>query len=454
MLGMSPIFRRRPDPAGPPDEPTRIVRAGEPGAPPAGERWVEEEVADGPVVEEEVVEERAPERRPPLIWPWLLLLLLLVLAGLGALWYFTREDDKATVPSVVRMQETEAVRRVEGANLEPVVTRRANEAPRGQVFAQTPGGGSQLEEGEAVTLLVSRGPGKVAVPNVVGLPVDDARERLSEAKLKEQVRRVFSEEPVGVVIAQDPAAGERADSGSPVRINVSKGTGRVEVPDVVGQTADDAGANLRKAGLEAKVFDVPSAEPEGTVVAQNPPSGSELGKGDTVRINVSTGEGAATTPTDTGTETDTTAAPPPPPAGGSTTVAVPAAVGKPVRAAQRQVRAAGLTVRIDYVASTRPANVVVSQNPAAGRDARRGSTVLLRVSSGPNAARVAVPDVVGLTTQEAAAELRAAGFQVEVFTEQTPDAAEEGLVIRQEPGASRQAPRGALVTIYVGRFTG
>lgn len=134
---------------------------------------------------------------------------------------------------------------------------------------------------------------------------------------------------------------------------------------------------------------------------------------------------------------------------------MPDVVGQPLRSAQRRLRDLGLLVRVFYVPSQDPLGTVVAQRPQGGTTVRRGSQVRLNVSEGPRpGARVAVPDVIGLTEVEAVAELEAAGFKVEVFEEDTPDQAEDSLVIRQEPEPGSQAPRGALVTIYVGRFTG
>jgi len=130
-------------------------------------------------------------------------------------------------------------------------------------------------------------------------------------------------------------------------------------------------------------------------------------------------------------------------------------VGQRQRAAQRRLRDLGLVVRVFFVPSQDPQGTVVAQRPLGTTTVRRGSQVRLNVSEGPNpAARTTVPDVIGLTEEEAVADLEAAGFEVEVFEEETPDQAEEGLVIRQEPEAGSRAPRGALITIYVGRFTG
>ena len=70
--------------------------------------WEEETVVSGreTVVVEEYVEE-APVRRPPLIWPWLLAFLLLVLGGLGAYYYFSQKDE-STVPAVVGQRQERA----------------------------------------------------------------------------------------------------------------------------------------------------------------------------------------------------------------------------------------------------------------------------------------------------------------------------------------------------------
>ena len=80
-----------------------------------------------------------------------------------------------------------------------------------------------------------------------------------------------------------------------MRINVSKGSGLVDVPTLVGLQQADAQAQLADLGLEANVFRVPSSEPAGTVVAQNP-VGGQAQVGSAVRLNVSTGTPLAPQP--------------------------------------------------------------------------------------------------------------------------------------------------------------
>ena len=95
-------------------------------------------------------------------------------------------------------------------------------------------------------------------------------------------------EAEGTVTAQNPAAGAQAAKGSAVRINISKGTGLVTVPNVVGQPRDDAESEVTQLGLKTNTVTVPSPEPAGTVVAQNP-IGGQLRQGESVRLNVSAG---------------------------------------------------------------------------------------------------------------------------------------------------------------------
>jgi serine/threonine-protein kinase len=343
-----------PEPPEPPDEAETVVRQ---------DRWAEgPPVTERRVVEEEVAEpyERVPPPPPDRhIWPWLLLLLALVLGGLALLWYLSRDDEEAKpVPAVVRLTEADAVVRLNEEGFDARVRRLPSDTPRGIVFAQEPGAGRELEEGRVVTIHVSTGAAGVDVPNVVGLPFEQAQDRLAEAGLRARRFGVFSEEPRGTVVAQNPAAGDSAMEGSSVRVNVSEGTGRVEVPDVVGRSRNDAAARLRQAGLEVRAVTVPSAEPEGTVVAQSPTAGSEVAEGSRVRINVSDGTGGQPPESE-----------------------IPNVVRLSEAEAIEMLEDAGFTVRIRREEVTDPAEdgVVLSQEPEGGETAREGDEVAITV---------------------------------------------------------------------------
>ncbi len=245
---------------------------------------------DGPVEETRVVRRRE-RRRPPQneLWPWLLVLLLAVLVGLGALWYFTRDTTKP-VPNVVGNTLETAVQRLQDDGFKADITRSNSDRPAGEVYDQSPDGGTKADEGATVQIGVSEGPATAEVPSVVGATEADARNQLTEAGFEVNAVQVFSDQPEGQVVAQNPSSGEE-QKGSTVRINVSKGSGEVTVPDVVGQTEAAAKEQLTQLNLKANVDRVPSAEPEGTVVAQNPTAGSTAQAGSLVRLNLSDGSG-------------------------------------------------------------------------------------------------------------------------------------------------------------------
>ena len=425
------------------------------------------QVLDEEVVEPAVVEEYGPPVPPPdepppdrNLWPWLALLLLVVLGGLAALYFLSREDDpeprdtvvvttgrqSATVPRVIGLTQSAAVRRLRVAGLSSRIVRRPSRAARGIVFAQRPRPGATVPAGDgAVTLSVSARQ-VVVVPRVEGLRASLAVQRLRAAGLTARVENVFAGQPPGIVVSQEPGAGERVARGSSVAVRASRGPQRVTVPDVTGETQAAAQRRIRAVGLTPFVFRVPAEDvPEGSVVAQLPLGGRRVEKGSRVRINVSTGP-----PADTGGGGGgggTTTAP--------RTVTVPNVVGVNQTVAQRRLQAAGLAVTISYVTSARPEGQVIAQSPAGGSTAERGSRVRISVSTGPRTRPlVAVPDVVGLDEQTAAADLRRAGFRVQAIPAETVDETQEGMVIDQQPEGGTRAPRGAQVTIYVGRFTG
>ena len=264
----------------------------------------------------------------------------------------------------------------------------------------------------------------VAVPYVVGLQQALAVNEITDEGLTPQVRRVAnSDVEEGVVFAQTPTEGTRVDKETVVRIDVSSGKPEVTIPSVVGQTGEDAVAELTRAGLVAQVVEVNSDRDEGTVTAQSPSAGTVVVEGTQVRINVSKG---------------------PRP------VNVPNVVGLPYDQAASELQRAGFGVaRID-VDSDQAAGIVTDQEPNGGSEGSRGSTVTVSVSKGPSTA--AVPDVTTQDVSIAQTTLEQAGFRSRVVLEDTDDPTFDGIVISQDPIGGSQAKPNAIVTLFVGRF--
>jgi serine/threonine-protein kinase len=400
-----------------------------------------------PVVEEEVVgppppEEPLPPPRP-LLWPWLLLLLLLVAGGLVAAWLLTRDNghknvSTVNVPNVVRLKQQEAVSRLNQRGLVARISTRSSAAPPGTVVAQDPNPGANVTRRSVVTLSVSSTQIS-AVPNVIGKTEPAAVSALRAKGFDVQTVNVASKQAEGTVLALTPGAGERVARGSTVTIRVSRGL--VTVPDVLGQQRDAAIAAIRGAGLKPKAFTVPSTQPKGNVVAQNPQAGKRVAGSSTVRLNVSNGSSGSAVP------------PPPPPASSPpASVDVPDVTTQLQDAAQKQLNASGLKAGVVYVKSDQPQGTVVSQSPASGATVKRGTRVQLNVALGSQPGTLkGVPEVRNLDAVAARAKLTAAGFEVQTLQQPVTDPAQVGKVVDEQPAGGRNAPEGSVVTIYVGR---
>jgi eukaryotic-like serine/threonine-protein kinase len=264
----------------------------------------------------------------------------------------------------------------------------------------------------------------VAVPYVVGIQQANAERLIQDKGLIPQVHRVANADvEEGVVFAQSPTEGTRVDKETVVRIDVSSGKPQVTIPSVVGQSVEDAVAELTRAGLDAQVVEINSDRDEGTVTAQSPNPGTVVVEGTRVRINVSKGPRPAS---------------------------IPNVVGLPYDQAASELQRAGFGVaRID-VDSDQAAGIVTAQDPSGGSEGSKGSTVTVSVSKGPST--TAVPDVTTQDVSIAQTTLDAAGFRTRVVLEDTTDPTSDGIVVSQDPVGGTQAKPNSLVTLFVGRY--
>jgi eukaryotic-like serine/threonine-protein kinase len=131
---------------------------------------------------------------------------------------------------------------------------------------------------------------------------------------------------------------------------------------------------------------------------------------------------------------------------GTQKVAVPTVVGADQANAEAKLRQDGF--RVDTVQKTaeQPAGQVIGQDPTGGTKAKKGSTVTLTVSAGPQ--QVAVPSVVGLTVSSARGRLQKAGLEASE-REENSDTVAEGRVISVSPTEGQKVDKGSSVTLVV-----
>jgi beta-lactam-binding protein with PASTA domain/predicted Ser/Thr protein kinase len=313
-----------------------------------------------PVAQEEEHEEAEPQRGRPL-WPWLIALLFVIAAGVAGFFVWHQlSGTSATVPV-------------------------------------------DLYQGE---------------------PVSRAVNQIQAAHLVPVVKKGSSEKyKAGIVFKQDPAAGSHLAKSGTVTIWVSTGPPKIPLPDVRGQQWQQAKKTLTDLGFKPEEYIVPG-KTKGQVTATDPPPGTAVQKGATVRVNVMSGPVQAT---------------------------VPSVVGETLQQATATLHQAGFNPVPTFVDSTAPANQVIHQSPAPNSSAAQGSTVDLEVSNGPPP--TSVTDVVGETSQQATQDLENAGFKVSTQYVTVTDATQNNVVQSQNPPGGSSAPQGSTVTITVGQYS-
>jgi serine/threonine-protein kinase len=195
------------------------------------------------------------------------------------------------VPGVVGQPEAAARTAIEGAGLVvgQVDTQASTTVPAGNVIESDPSGGASVDKGHKVNLVVSGGPDTVAVPSVIGLTEERARDTLQRAGFASvSSRQVDSLDKAGNVVAVDPGEGKQAAPNTTITLQVSTGT--IRVPDVAGKTEAEARSILTDAGFKDNQIVSQSVEsdqaPQGTVVGTEPGKGSAIGAGEDIVLKI------------------------------------------------------------------------------------------------------------------------------------------------------------------------
>jgi beta-lactam-binding protein with PASTA domain/predicted Ser/Thr protein kinase len=195
---------------------------------------------------------------------------------------------KVTIPTVVGQDRDSAVRELTQAGLEVQVVEVNSEEDEGRVIAQSHAAGLVVVEGTRIRINVSKGPRPVEVPNVVGLPYEQAAAELRRDGFSVSRVDAPSELAAGSVFDQDPSAGTESSRGATVTVRVSQGPATVAVPDVTFQDVTVARATLENAGFQVREVLEDTSDPgsEGLVVGQDPVGGARAKPGSLVTLFV------------------------------------------------------------------------------------------------------------------------------------------------------------------------
>ena len=165
----------------------------------------------------------------------------------------------------------------------------------GMVINTDPSAGSAASKGASVTLIISEGPAvkEVKVPDITGLSESKAVERLEDNDLKAGKISYEASDSVskGMVIRQDPEAGEKVEENTSVSFTVSSGSEQVEVPNLIYMSLSEAKSALSEAGLDVGDVDEDYSEESDrdVVISQSKKGGSKVKKGSSIDIVIGKG---------------------------------------------------------------------------------------------------------------------------------------------------------------------
>jgi eukaryotic-like serine/threonine-protein kinase len=239
---------------------------------------------------------QAAPTKKRVVWPWLLLVVALALAGIGVAWA-AFQAAPISVPDLTNMTQSEATAALmaKGLKVGTITHDYSDTVPVNRISQQDPAAGASAAKGALVSIVISKGPPILAVPNVVGMNATDADKAL-RGKGFTPVPGVsqFSTAPAGQIIEQNPKAGTQAAKGSKVTYIASKGIQLNAVPNVVGKSKSSATSLLKKADFKvATSTDFSDTVDAGDVISQDPKSGSQYPPKTVVTITVSQGPGIA-----------------------------------------------------------------------------------------------------------------------------------------------------------------
>ena len=295
---------------------------------------------------------------------------VVLVALIGITWLVlthSRADSTTEVPNVVGQSQAEAMQTITGKGFEWAVAEEqvaSDTIPAGSVVSTDPAAGTAAKPGSRVIATISSGPASITLPdNLVGMSPTQAQQTVEALGLKwtlSDQQEASDNVESGKIARVSPSAGSKVRAGSTITGYVSSGSQKVTVPDVTGMSQDQARNALTQAGLSVgnvNTVDEAGAS-QGRVVSTSPAVGSEAKRGDTISLNIASGN-----------------------------VVVPDNLtGQNYTTVASSLEALGLRVTIIQMPDRNAAaGTVTGVTPSEGSSVRQGSSITLYVSQGSNA---------------------------------------------------------------------
>lgn len=241
-------------------------------------------------------EEKPAKKKKKL--PWIIggIVTFFVLAGLFLIFVLPGllGPKDVVVPDVTGMEIEEAIEMLEEAGLTigEQFLLNDDEIPENHVIQTDPKAGKTVKEGAEVNIYVSLGREKLEFPDYTGRKIDDVLRLLEDLGFKDiKLEEVFAEEEPGTILEQDPEPGtEVIPEETVITFTVSKGEETFALDDLTNYSREALDGYAKRMGIEIVTEEeYHDTVPEGNVIRQETPPGTQLKKGDTVKVVISKG---------------------------------------------------------------------------------------------------------------------------------------------------------------------
>ena len=284
----------------------------------------------------------------------IVVVVLAIAAGIGG-WYLG-VGRFTTTPEITGLTLTEATEATDSAGLgiEVVSEEYSETVPPGMIISSDPDGGDRIQDGETVEVVVSKGKERYEVPDILGMPLEQATSRLTAANLVvgEVTEKHNGKYEEGTVAETSIDVESPVKPGTTVDLVISTGPVLIRIPDYTGQWAGRSIAALEEIGFDVDATREHSEEVAPNRIMSQEPAGVIGHKGDVITVVIS---------------------------GGPAAVPIPSVFGWELKDARRAMKDAGFKVDIvradNYVGFRR----VSAQDPAAGGTAPWGTTITLTI---------------------------------------------------------------------------
>ena len=282
-----------------------------------------------------------------------------------------------------------------------------------------------------VSGIIGGGGKEVTVPDVKGMSYSEAKEVLEAKGLKiEKADEPIASQKIekGKIVSQTPSKNSKVKKGRTVRVILSAGNTELKVPDLKGLSYKEAKTLLSEMGLQISKGDEVDSDSvaEGLIASQYPSAKTKVDKGDIITVNISKGKKDAVIPKLVGTtftsESDVSA----------TLSKYGYKLGK-----------------VSYEESYETPGTIIKQSPDAGTTAEKNTTVDIVISKAKS--KATVPNLNGMTYDQAESALQSLGFSVGRVTEEENNGFTAGTVFKQYPAANSEYQTGSTVDIWIAK---